>query len=196
MTLVLALPACGGGGGGGGTVIPPAVTCGFTSNDGAAAANNVRFTDNVTVAGDICTVEVAIGGPTTDSDYYAFAFDIQIADTTVAQFINGSDTAGPFLTGTVDSQVSQPADRVVVGVSKVGGILGNGTGAAEEVVLTLSFRALKVGSTTLTFLGSPANPALGNCTPQGPEAIDDALPGDCIDTETWGAGATITGTSS
>ena len=77
MTLVLALPACGGSSSGG-SGPPPTVTCAFTSNNAAAAADLVRFTDNVVVAGNLCTLEVAIGGATTDSNYYAFAFDVEM----------------------------------------------------------------------------------------------------------------------
>ena len=193
MTLVLALPACGGDSGGGSTPTPT-VTCSFTSNNGAAAADVVRFTDNVVVASNLCTLEVAIGGATTDSTYYAFAFDVEISDPTVAQFVGGSDTVGNFLLNTVDSQATQSGSRVVVGVSKSGAVAGNGTANAEDIVVNLTFRVLKAGSATLSFQGSPANPALQNCSANGPEAIADATGNwGCIASTSFGTGGTITG---
>jgi hypothetical protein len=193
MTLVLALPACGGSSSGGSSPTPP-VTCGFTSSNAAAAADLVRFTDTVVVASNLCTVQVAIGGATTDSNYYAFAFDVEISDSTVAQFVSGSDTAGNFLTGTVDAQATQSGSRVVVGVSKSGQVAGNGTANAEDLVVSLTFRVLKAGTATLSFQGSPQNPALQNCSATGPEAIaDDTGNWGCIASTNFGTGGTITG---
>jgi hypothetical protein len=171
------------------------VTPAFTTGDPAPAADLVRFTDVAAVAGNLCTVQIAIGGATTDNNYYAFAFDVLISDTTVAQFVAGSDdVTGTFLTNTVDSQASQSGNRVVVGVSKSGAVAGNGQPNAEDIVVSLTFRVLKAGSATLTFEGSPQNPALQNCSANGPEAIADATGNwGCIASTTFGAGGTISG---
>jgi len=186
--LILILPACSSSGGGGGGGGPGAPTAGFTSNDAATSTDLVRF-GPASCTGDLCTLDILIGG-TTEFDYYAFAFDIVISDTTVARFVSGSDTAGLFLTGTVDSIVSQTVDRVVVGVSKSGIDPGNGTGTEANVV-TLMFQLLKVGDAALTFAGSPSNPNLANCSAMGPEAINAA--GDCTVNTTFGAGGVLTG---
>jgi hypothetical protein len=189
--LVLALPACGGGGSGNGGGVP-GVTASFVTGDAAAAANLVRLVGGA-VSGSNITLNVAIGGATTSSDYYAFAFDVVIGDTTVAQFVPGSATAGGFLTGGVNVNASQVGSRVVVGISKQGAVAGNGTAAAEATVISLTFQLLKVGSTGLTFGGSPSgNPGGANCSSNGPEAIDSTGT-DCIPSTNFGAGGTISG---
>jgi hypothetical protein len=187
--IALALPGCGSdsNNSGGGTA---PVTAAFTTNDASTAGDLVRFS-SASCANDLCTVEVSIGA-TTASNYYAFAFDIVISNTSIARFVAGSDITGTFLTGSADSQASQNGDRVVIGVSKTGAIAGNGTGA-EAVVMELTFQMTGTGDATLTFDGSPANPALGNCSATGPEAIDDQLPGDCIPSTTFGAGGVLSG---
>lgn len=188
--LILILPACGGssGGGGGGGTVPGAPTANFTSNDAGTSTDLVRFGTSACVA-NMCTVDIFIGA-TTESDYFAFAFDIVISDTTVARFVSGSDIAGPFLQGTVDSVVAQIGDRVVIGVSKSGAVLGNGTGT-EDTVVSLDFELLKVGDALLIFDGSPSNPNLANCSAMGPEAIDSA--GNCTVNTIFGAGGLLTG---
>ena len=69
---------------------PAVTTCVFRPGEA------IRFTrgkplrkTTVGVAGNLCTVQVVIGAATTDSNYYAFAFDVEISDTTVAQFVSG-----------------------------------------------------------------------------------------------------------
>jgi hypothetical protein len=188
--IAVALPGCGGSSSndsGGGTA---PVTATFATNDASTAGNLVRFMPT-TCVNDLCTVEVSIG-TTSASNYYAFAFDIVISNSSIARFVAGSDLTGTFLTGSADSQASQNGDRVVVGVSKTGSIAGNGTGT-EAVVLSLTFQMTGTGDATLTFDGSPNNPALGNCSATGPEAIDDQLPGDCITSTSFGAGGTLSG---
>jgi hypothetical protein len=188
--IALALPGCGGSdsnSGGGGTA---PVTATFVSNDASTGSDLVRFSA-ATCVNSICTLEVSIG-TTSASNYYAFAFDILISNPAIARFVNGSDATGSFLQGTVDSIASQPSDRVVVGVSKVGAIAGNGA-PAEDDVMILSFEMIGTGDATLTFVGSPNNPALGNCSASGPEAIDDQNPGACITTTVFGAGGVISG---
>ncbi len=189
--LVLAIPACssgGGGGGGGGG----GATASFATNDAAAAANLVRLLGGA-VSGSNITLNVAIGGPTTSSDYYAFAFDIVIGDSTVARYVPGSATAGGFLQGGLNVNANQVGSRVVVGISKQGAVAGNGTAAAEATVISLTFEVLKVGSTSLTFDGSPSgNPGGANCSANGPEAIDSTGT-NCIPSTNFGAGGIISG---
>ncbi len=188
VALILTLPACGGGGGDDGGSAPGAPTGNFTTNDAATAGDLVRLSP-ISCTGDLCTVDVLIG-TTTENDYYAFAFDLLLSDPEVARFVVGSDTAGPFLTGTADSVVSQTGDRVVIGVSKSGIDAGNGTGT-EVSVVELTFQLLKVGDATLTFVGSPSNPSLQNCSATGPEAINAA--GDCTVATVFGAGGFLSG---
>ena len=82
-----------------------AITAGFTTNDPSSSTDLVRF-GSANCVNDMCNLDILIGA-TTESDYFAFAFDIIISDPTVARFVSGSDTAGSFLTGTVDSFATQ-----------------------------------------------------------------------------------------
>jgi len=82
----------------------------------------------------------------------------------------GAPTTGPALTTsggqTLEVLVTQTGDRVVVGVTKLGGGSGNGvTASGETVIVELAFRLLKVGTTTLTIEGSPGT---------DPDALDSA----------------------
>lgn len=161
--LVLTL-ACGGGGGGGGT-LPPAVAASFTGSGTAAAANGVRLRAQAP-SGDMLVLEVAIGGITTSTDLYSFAFDIVLSDPTVATFVAGSDEFGNALTlvgqQQGDAQATLQGNRLVVGVSKVGGGGGNQVPAGESVVVRLTFRVLKAGTTNIGFSSSV----------RAPEALD------------------------
>ena len=117
--IALALPGCGSSSNDSGGGTNP-VTALFETTDTSTAGDLVRFSA-ATCTNDLCTLEISIGA-TTASNYYAFAFDILVSNPAIAQFVPGSDFTGNFLTGTVDSIASQPSDRVVVGVTKVGGI--------------------------------------------------------------------------
>ncbi|MFQ5818294.1 MAG: hypothetical protein ACE5H2_10135, partial [Terriglobia bacterium] len=64
--------------------------------------------------------------------------------------------------------VSQSGNRVIVGVTKLGGGAGNGIGPLEPIIVSLTFQVLKVGTTNITIVGSPANP-------QNPTAAPAAL---------------------
>src|SRR5512144_3269916 len=72
------LPGCGGGGGGGGTT-PPSFTASFTPSTTAAAANLIKLAE-VSKSGARITLAVTVYGPTTGTDAYTYAFDLQIAD--------------------------------------------------------------------------------------------------------------------
>ncbi len=159
---------CGGGGG------PAGVTGTFTGSGTAEAANLVRLRAG-TADKDIVGVEAVIGGATTSSDLYAFAFDIVLGDSNVARYVQGSATFGSALTlaggQTSSAQVSQVANHLIIGVSKLGGGAGNGVPAGESVVLGFKLQVLKAGVTTLAFAGSssPQNPT------SGPAALDHDL---------------------
>jgi len=169
--LALALtPGCGGSDGGGGTV-PTNLIASFAPSGTAAAPNLVRLRAS-SVSGDIAIVEVVLGGPTTSNDLYAFAFDLVLSNPAIATYVAGSAVAGTALVPSggqsITVQAVQTGPRVVVGVTKVGGGAGNAVGAAEPVVLRLSFRVLAAGGTEVTFSGSiaPQNPT------GGPAALD------------------------
>lgn len=157
--------------GGGGTT---GVTGTFTGSGTSAAANLVRLRA-ATTDEDIVGVEVAIGGATTSTDLYAFAFDIVLSDDTIAKYVTNSATFGTALTlagsQTSNVQVSQVGNRLIIGVTKLGGGFGNGAPAGESAVLGFSLQVVKAGTTTLTFAGStsPQNPT------NDPAALDHDL---------------------
>jgi hypothetical protein len=154
----LLLPGCGGGGDGGMT--PNPVVASFSGSGAASTPNFVRLTG--AAAGDTVIVSVKITGPTTSSDLYAFAFDLVLGNASVAQYVAGSVVAGPALVPVagfdIEALASQQGNRVVVGVAKLGGTSGSGNpiGATEETVVSLTFRVLTPGSTTLTIDGDDA----------------------------------------
>ena len=161
--------ACGGGDGGG--VVPPPLTAAFLPSATPGAADLVRLRAAAS-AGDKVTLEVASGGPTTSTDLYGFAFDIVSSDATVAAFVDGTASFGDALTlsggQTGRVEVGRTGNRLVVGVSKLGGGSGNPVPAGGRVILRLTFRVLEAGTTTLRFSGavSPQNPG------GGPAALD------------------------
>lgn len=171
--LVTALPfGCGGSGGGSASPITPPPDAMFVPSGSPAMMDRVRLTADAPT-GDMVTLHAMIGGPTTDQDIYGFAFDLVLGDASVAEYVDGSATLGSALTlaggQTSSVQVSQNEARVIVGVSKLGGGSGNGMPAGETPVLSLVFRLLGQGSTTLDFAGPP--PVGGN--PAGvPAALD------------------------
>jgi hypothetical protein len=163
---VLALAAgigCGGGGGGSTIVVGPPPTASFTPSGTPAAPNGV-FLQQVSASGTVVTVEVELGGPTSSSDFYSFAFDLVLGDASVAQFVPNSAEVGTALTTTggqtLAADAAQSGGRVIVGVTKLGGGAGNGLSAAEASVVRLTFRVLKAGMSTISFSGSvsPSNP--------------------------------------
>jgi hypothetical protein len=124
----------------------------------------------------VINVQVVLDGITTSTDLYAFAFDIQLSDPSVIQFIAGSAMFGDVLETTGGQgeaiAVSQMGDRVIVGVSKTGQGAGNGIVLVEErLVVSMDF-SVTTGTTTLTFADSPNNPQ--NPT-NSPTALDSAL---------------------
>ncbi len=152
----------------------------FAASGTAASANMVRLAG--TASGDMVTVYTVLSGPTTSSDIYSFAFDLVLGDPDVARFESGTATFGTALTlsGGQTSHVlaSQSGDRITVGVTKVGGGSGNGITGSDKVILTLQFRMLTDGSTTLAIEGSPPhNPAAIDSTgTEIPSVVFDAAP--------------------
>jgi len=153
---------------------PAAAVAAFTGSATAAAPNGVRL-EGTSVSNDVINVQVVLDGATTSADLYAFAFDILLSNPGVVNFIAGSALFGDALETTLPQGelvlVSQQGDRVIVAVSKTTQGVGNGFGAVERLILSLSF-TVGSGSTTLTFVGSPLNPM--NPTTE-PTALDSAL---------------------
>lgn len=165
-------PGCGGGGG-----EDPAPTrtlrAEFHESGTPAAPDLVRLRGEA--AGEEVRVDVVIGGVTSSSDLYSFAFDLVISTSDSARFISGSEEFGSALTleNGQTSQVLAAWDgrRLTVGITKVGGGDGNGVDTIEDVVASFRFRVLRRGSTEITIQGSP---------PHDPSALDSA--GDPVPT--------------
>jgi hypothetical protein len=171
-TRALATLAClfslGCGGGSGGDPTGPAAQAQFTGSGTSSAPNLVRITQGV-LDRDLVRVNVVIGGPTSSSDLYSFAFDLVLSDASVAAYVPGSAQAGTALQGSGGQQISvlasQSGPRVVVGVSKLGGGSGNGIGSGEPTIVSLAFRVLRRDVTSLTFGGSSVDPTSPNANP-------------------------------
>ncbi len=154
---------CGGGGGGGGTPAPAGLTATFAASGSASSPDFVRLRSG-TVTGSRVVLEVAMGGPTSSSDLYSFAFDLVLSDVTVARYVSATATVGDALSAgggqTLHAEAAQVGDHVVVGVTKLGGGAGNSVSGSETVVVRLTFQALKAGASSVTFAGStsPQNP--------------------------------------
>jgi hypothetical protein len=181
--------------------------CGGGSSDGTGGSLGASFTESATPAaprlvklvqksksGTHVVVDAVIYGPDVTLDMYTFAFDVKIADPTVVKFVAGSAVAGNALVAFAGQSLEAIADlgtapgggadnsRVVVGVSKLGGGVGNGIAGASSVVVELTFAVQKAGTTTLTLTGSPI-----------PQVLDsNGLPIASITFDS--AGATMSGT--
>jgi hypothetical protein len=155
VTQLLLGAGCNGGDGG---VVGGGLQASFTGS-GTSPAANLVYLRGGTVSGDMVTVEVVIVGPTTSQDLYSFVFDLVLSDPTVAAYEPGTAVFGTALTiGAGQGQLVQAVqngDRVVCGVTKTGGGAGNGVGNLQATALSLVFRALKAGTTTLTLAGPP-----------------------------------------
>ena len=167
---------CGGGDGGNDSVIVPASTASFAAS-GTLAAPNLVWLNQVSASGNLVVLEVVLGGPTTSSDLYSFAFDLVLGNAGVVQYVPGSAEVGDSLTTsggqTLAVEASQSGGRVVVGVTKLGGGAGNGVAGAQAGVVQLTFKALTVGTSTISFSGSTALDSVGD--PIG-SIVFDAVP--------------------
>jgi hypothetical protein len=177
---ILLLVGCGGGSS---DPTQPAVSAQFTASGTASAPNLVRMTQAV-LDRDQVRINVAITGPTTSSDIYSFAFDLVLSDPTVASYVTGTAQAGTALQPTGGQSVlvlvnpdSARPNRLVVGVSKLGGGSGNGVGAGEATVVSLVFRVLRQDVTSISFGGSSSNPTSPNFNPV---ALNSALPNPAV----------------
>jgi hypothetical protein len=162
LALLLSLVACGGSGSDNPGEIPdPGVNASFQPSSTAPAVDMVRLVDGA-ASGDLVTIDVTISGPSISSDIYSFAFDLVMGDTSVARYESGSATAGTALNLQSGQEISvlaaQQGDRVVVGVTKTGGGPGNGIGPSEDAIVSLVFRVLRSGTTSIRIEGSPTEP--------------------------------------
>lgn len=162
LLLVTLATGCGSGGGSDLGLLPATLTASFSDSGTAGAADMIRLSGNPT--DDLVSVELLIGGPTTSTDIYSFAFDLVLGDTTVAEYVNGSATLGNALS-TIDGQTLQvlatrQGSRITIGVTKLGGGSGNGISATgDSTVVKLIFRLLREGATHLTIEGSAGTDA-------------------------------------
>jgi hypothetical protein len=138
-------------------MVNPSLSVSFTDSGTASAPDLVRLTG--TPSRERVLVDVVLAGPTTSEDISSFAFDVEIGDTSVLAYGDVAAVAGPalFTQGCLDPTVlaSQAGDRVVVGVTKLG-CAGNGLPAGEQAIVSLSFRVLGAGTSTLSLTGSPS----------------------------------------
>jgi len=153
-----------GGGSSSSDPTQPVVTAQFTPSGTASAPNRVRMTQAV-VDADLVRINVVLGGPSSSSDIYSFAFDLVLSDATVASYVAGTAQAGTALQPSGSQSIavfanpdSARPNRVVVGVSKVGSGPGNGVGGGEAIVVSLVFRVLRRDATSIAFGGSSSNP--------------------------------------
>ena len=158
--LVCGLAGCGSGGGDDGGVIGDPITASFTPSGTVSSPDLVRLTGNA--SNDLVTLQVVIAGQTTSVDLFAFAFDLVLSNVALVGYIDGSEEFGTALTlGAGQSGVAlaqQTADRVTVGVTKLGGA-GNGVGPGEKTIVTLQFRVMAKGTGTIAIdTAPPAEP--------------------------------------
>jgi hypothetical protein len=118
----------------------------------------VRLTGQA--SGDTVFVDVVIGGATTSTDLYSFAFDLSLGDPSVVQYVGNSATFGTALTlaggQTGQALATQIGSTVTVGVTKLGGGAGNGVAAGESSIVRLTFRALRSGQSTIAIAAPTA----------------------------------------
>jgi len=156
MLMLIVVPgvACGGGSGG---MTTNGLQASFTGSGTPASPDQVRLTGSA--SGDRVLLEVAVAGPTTSDDLYAFAFDVVLGNPAVLGFVAGSAVLGQALSteGCLGETVlaQQSDDRIVVGISKLGSCPGNGVPAGERTLVRLTLRALDAGSCTVSIAGAP-----------------------------------------
>ena len=148
--LAVIVLACGGGGAGDDGIVPH-LLCG-----GSAAPAADQVTLGCPIQGtDSITVAVRLGGPTTSSDIYGLQFDL-VFDPAVLQyqppameggFLNRDGAATILQVGPMQGNPG----RLIVAIVRQGAPAGLQATAAEQVVITLLFRGVSAGSTTLAF---------------------------------------------
>lgn len=140
-------------------ITAPGISGGFATSGTTASGDTVRLTGSAVE--DLVTVSVTIGGPTTSTDLYSFAFDLLIGNQAVARYVPGSAEFGTALTtGTGQTPqvlATQNGNRVTVGVTKLGGGAGNGVTSGEPAIVNLTFQILQAGNSSLTLSGGPSS---------------------------------------
>lgn len=148
-TLAAIVLGCGGGGGDEGVV--PRLLC-----SGAASPAPDQVTLGCPAEGvDSITVAVHLGGPTTSSDVYGLKFDL-VFDPIVVQF-EPPAMEGSFLNRDGAATIVQAGilqgdpGRLIVAITRQGAPAGLQAAGADQVVMTLLFRGVAAGNTTLAF---------------------------------------------
>jgi hypothetical protein len=141
----------------------------FTPSATAPAVDLVKLVQKSTSGGRI-VVQAVIYGPDASLDMFSFAFDVKIGDPTVLKFVAGSAVEGNALTVSGGQTITVQAGpdqadptHIVVGVTKVGGGLGNGVGgsiANPVSIVSLTFQPLKQGTSTLAIAAGPTAPTV------------------------------------
>lgn len=158
-TCFLILSACGGGGGGGGGGAPTSITADFLPTSTNVSSNLIAVTKK-SVQGDTITLNIGVTALSALSS--AAAFDL-VFDSNLVSYV--SYAAGNFYetNSTVSYQVAPQSGTnnvLVVGITQQNGPGVTGSG----VVIQLTFKAIKIGSSNLTVtnnnLLSPIGPPL------------------------------------
>jgi len=151
---VIAL-ACGGGAGGDHGMVPSLLCSGTT----APTPDKVTLGCPAPGVNSIAVV-VHLGGPTTSSDIYGLQFDL-VFDPTVVQF-EPPAMEGSFLNRDGAATVLQAGEmqgdpgRLIVAISRQAVPNGLQASGADQIVMTLPFRGIAAGSTTLGFQNAAA----------------------------------------
>jgi hypothetical protein len=156
MLIVALLPLlshCGGGNEG--SILTPTKEPVFAGSGTASAPNLVTLAYGGNQPGSLIQVDAILGGPTTSTDLFSFAFYVVLSKPSVIRDV--SYVAGNALTGSQAPLVSLQDDRVVVGVTKLGGT-GNGVGPQGATIVSLIFKTdpSTPGTTNLTFIQAEA----------------------------------------
>jgi hypothetical protein len=180
---LLAAVGCNGDDDGG--VVDPGVVASFVPSATVAAPNLVRMRAG-SASDDLVTVQVVLAGPTTSNDIYSFAFDLLLSDPSVARYEAGSAVVGGALVPSLGQgtfvQAASSGTRVVVGVTKTGGGAGNAVASGEPIVVSLTFRLLDEGTSTISFAGSPSNPQNPTATPAALDSSGNVIGSITFDT--------------
>ena len=151
LTGTLAAIILGCGGGGGSNDVVSHLLCNGTS---APAPDQVTLGCPATGI-DSITLSVHLGGQTTSSNIYGLKFDL-VFDPSVVQF-EPPAVEGGFLKQDGASTIMQvgpdPGNpgRLIVAITRQGAVGGLQATGADQTVITLLFRGVATGSTTITF---------------------------------------------
>lgn len=134
----------------------------FWNSGTPTAPNQVRLAAGPS-SPDTLTLLVQVVGPTSADDLSGFSFDLLLSDPAVADYVDGSATAGTALdpggSAKVSIQVVHNAQRVSVTVLRPGGS-GTGVSSEQATVLALRYRVKESGTTAVQFAPDPPPEAL------------------------------------